>query len=171
MRCERSRSKEKDSVTTFQQDRDVQDEDAPAGLTGAAGAGDARKGPHRVLVVLLVTWRNQPGGCSYTEGTDSSRDGRAARELPGVLWSWDWLSCQRWVPAVTHNSDCPKSFSKPGAAPGTGAPLHWCLLVSWLVLQWVGEIRLLHPQHWHGDGDRHHQGCWSRTPIHHLNMP
>lgn len=40
----------------------MQDEAAPAGLTGAAGADDAEKGPHRVSVVLPVTGRNQPGG-------------------------------------------------------------------------------------------------------------
>lgn len=48
-RCEGSRSKEKDSIITFQQDGDAQDEDVPRGGTGA---GDAEKGPHRVLVVL-----------------------------------------------------------------------------------------------------------------------
>lgn len=50
----------------------MQDEDAPAGGTRAAGAGDAKKGPHRVLVVLLL-----PGGISPGDG------GRAAlkREL------------------------------------------------------------------------------------------
>lgn len=57
---------------------------------------------------------------------------------------------QLWLPKQT--------FSNPGAAPGMGPPLHWCLLVSQLALSWVGEIRLLHPQHQHRDEDRHHPG-------------
>lgn len=84
-------------------------------------------------------WQQQGGKGSLGAPRSSLELGLAV--LPELGPSSD---TQLWLPSL--------SFSKPGAAPGIGAPLHWCLLVSWLALQWVGEIRLLHPQHQHGDG-------------------
>lgn len=95
-------------------------------------------------------------GCNSEEGPGSSREGRAAQEFPGSLELGLAV-----LPALGPSNDTQlwlpeQSFSKPRM--GMESPLHWCLLVSWLVLRWVEEIRLLNPQRRHGDGDRHHPG-------------
>lgn len=48
-----------------------------------------------------------------------------------------------------------------------GSPLQWHLLVSWLVLQWVGKLGYSTPSISTGMGTGTTRGCWSRTPTHH----
>lgn len=107
----------------FQQDRDVQDEDAPAGGTGAAGAGDAEKGPRRVPGVLPVTRRNRHRGrrgCSSAEETAAGREGRPG--APRSSLELGLAILQQWVPAVTHSSGCPNHPS-----PTQEQPQEWGL--------------------------------------------
>lgn len=153
----------------FQQDRDVQDQDGPVGGTEAARAGDAKKGPYRGPVVLPASGGISPldavGAALKRELAAAGREGqpRSSQDLQ----SWDWLFCQRWVPAITHSSGYPNSPS-PSPKWEWGLP---CTDACWCPGLYCSGWRKLGystPSIGMGMGIGTTQGCWSSTPTHHL---